>query len=299
MRLSEKNSVLRIAHLNAGRTLELTRPALKGPVIDLTVPVKTTIRGISIPREVRRLYGPLAVVMIWTALSLAGMLGPRVFPSPWEVVTAAIDLIEKGVLQQHLVTSLGRVFAGLIPGLLLGLALAVIAGTLTRFEDSIDSIMQILKAIPNFTIVPLLIIWMGINEAPKVTLIVLSVCVPIYINTYSAIRNVDSRLIESAYTLGLGRWQRVWHIILPGSLPGFLVGLRISLTNAWLALVFAETINAKQGLGALMSDARTWWQLDIMVLVITIYAVLGLSSYAFVRLLERHFLVWRRGYLGD
>jgi sulfonate transport system permease protein len=232
-------------------------------------------------------------------LSVAGLLGPRVFPPPWDVVTAAIELLGKGVLQAHLLTSLERVVAGLVPGLLIGLVLAVIAGTITRFEDTIDSVMQILKAIPNFTIVPLLIIWMGINEAPKVTLILLSVCVPVYINTYSAIRNVDSRLIESARTLGLGHWQRVWHIILPGSLPGFLVGLRISFTNAWLALVFAETINAKQGLGALMSDARTWWQLDIMVLVITIYAVLGLLSYAFVRLLERHLLAWRRGYLGE
>jgi len=147
--------------------------------------------------------------------------------------------------------------------------------------------------------VPLLIIWMGIDNAPKITLIVLSVSMPIYINTYSAIRNVDSRLIESARTLGLNSWERTRHIVLPGALPGFLVGLRIALTSAWLALVFAETINAREGLGALMSDARAWWQLDVMVLVIAIYAVLGLLSYAFVRFLERKLLAWRRGFTGD
>lgn len=159
--------------------------------------------------------------------------------------------------------------------------------------------MQVLKSIPNFTLVPLLIVWMGIDNAPKITLITLSTLMPIYINTYGAIRNVDARLVETASTLGLDRWAQVRHIILPGSLPGFLVGLRISLTSAWLALVFAETINAQRGLGTLMSDARSWWQLDIMVLVITIYAVLGLSSYAFVRSLERRLLAWRRGFEGS
>lgn len=251
------------------------------------------------PREVRRLYGPLGLLAIWALLSATQILGPRVFPAPWEVVRAGVELTLGGVLQEHLWASLQRAFIGLVCGLGIGLLLAVVAGTATRFEDTIDSVMQIFKAIPNFTLVPLFIIWFGIHEAPKLLLITLSVCMPIYINTYSAIRNVDSRLIESARTLGLGHWRRVWHIVLPGSLPGFLVGLRMSLTNAWLALVFAETINARYGLGTLMSEARSWWQLDVMVLVITIYAVLGLLSYTFVRYLERTLLSWRRGYLGE
>lgn len=272
---------------------------LAGPLIDLSVAPKHERRHLHIPSRLRRLYGPLGLVVIWSVLSATHVLGPRVFPAPWDVLTAGITLARSGVLQEHLFASLQRVIAGLTLGLAIGIVLAVFAGTIRRSEDVIDSVMQILKAVPNFTLVPLLIIWMGINDAPKITLIVLSVSVPIYINTYSAIRNVDSRLIESAVTLGLGYWQRVWHIVLPGSLPGFLVGLRISLTNAWLALVFAETINAKHGLGTLMSDARTWWQLDIMVLVIVIYAVLGLLSYTLVRFLERHLLSWRRGYLGE
>lgn len=272
---------------------------LVGPVVDLGSGARPPRRRFTVPREIRQLYGPLGLLAIWSLLSAAGVFGPRVFPAPWSVVAAGIDLTRSGVLQEHLWASLKRVIAGLSLGLAIGLALALIAGTIRRFEDTIDSTMQVFKAIPNFTLVPLLVIWMGIHEAPKVTLIVLSVSVPIYINTFGAIRNVDAKLIESARTLGLGHWQRVVHIVLPGALPGFLVSLRIALTNAWLALVFAETINARQGLGALMSDARSWWQLDVMVLVITIYAILGLLSYAFVRFLERRLLVWRRGYQGE
>lgn len=272
---------------------------LAGTLVDLSAGSRRLAGQSRVPKEIRQLYGPAALLALWSALSLTGVLGPRVFPAPWAVVEAGITLTLSGELQAHLWASLQRVFSGLALGLAIGLVLATLAGTAKRFEDTIDSAMQVLKAIPNFTLVPLLIIWMGINDAPKITLIVLSVAMPIYINTYSAIRNVDSRLIESATTLGLNHWERIRHIVLPGSLPGFLVGLRISLTNAWLALVFAETINAKFGLGTLMSDARSWWQLDIMVLVISIYAVLGLLSYAFVRFLERHLLAWRRGYQGE
>lgn len=274
-------------------------PASARSLVDLGAANRRRAARRRSPEALRRLYGPLGLVTVWAILSVTGVLGPRVFPAPWDVLAAGVTLTLDGVLIQHLSASMARVLVGLVGGLAIGVALALIAGTVTRFEDAIDSVMQILKAIPNFTLVPLLIIWMGIDEAPKVTLITLAVSTPIYINTYSAIRNVDARLIESAKTLGLGHWERVRHIVLPGSLPGFLVGLRIALTNAWLALVFAETINAQRGLGTLMSDARSWWQLDIMVLVIAIYAVLGLLSYSFVRFLERRLLSWRRGYLGE
>jgi sulfonate transport system permease protein len=272
--------------------------AMAGPVVDLSPPAEGRRQGFAVPREIRRLYGPVGLLAVWSIASALGLLGDRIFPAPWEVASAGWRLTMNGQLQETLLASLRRVLMGASLGLLIGLTLAALSGTLRFLEDTIDSLMQVLDAIPNFTLVPLLIIWAGITEVPKVTLITLAVMMPIYINTYGAIRNVDQRLIESARTLGLGHWQRVWNIVLPGSLPGFLTGLRVALTNAWTALVFAETINSQRGLGALMSDARSWWQLDIMVLVIVIYAILGLGSYALVRYLERTLLVWRRGYQG-
>ena len=301
MSLDATTNITRLDLLHAGSTpaQERRSAVIEGPLEDLSAPAEGRRAKYEVPTEIRRLYGPIGLVVLWSLLSGLGVLGPRVFPTPWAVLSAGVELTLDGTLWRHLWASLQRVLSGLAIGLVAGVLLATLAGTLKRFEDSIDSIMQILKAIPNFTLVPLLIIWMGIDNAPKITLIVLSVSMPIYINTYSAIRNVDSRLIESARTLGLNSWERTRHIVLPGALPGFLVGLRIALTSAWLALVFAETINAREGLGALMSDARAWWQLDVMVLVIAIYAVLGLLSYAFVRFLERKLLAWRRGFTGD
>src|SRR5690606_20217174 len=135
-----------------------------------------------VPTEIRRLYGPIGLVVLWSLLSGFGVLGPRVFPTPWAGLSGGVERTLDGPPWRHLWASLQRVLSGLAIGLVAGVLLATLAGTLKRFEDSIDSIMQILKAIPNFTLVPLLIIWMGIDNAPKITLIVLSVSMPIYIN---------------------------------------------------------------------------------------------------------------------
>jgi sulfonate transport system permease protein len=252
-----------------------------------------------VPRGLRRLSGPLGLVVLWFVLSSLGILKPQMFPTPPEVARAGWDLVVSGEVPRHLWASLQRVLIGLAIGVSAGVVLATAAGLTRRMEDVVDSTMQVLKAIPNFSLIPLLIIWMGIDEAPKITLVALATLMPIYINTYGAIRNVDAKLVEVAGTLGLRRTGLVRHVVLPGAVPGFLVGLRIAFTSAWLALIFAESLNAKQGLGKLMSDGRSWFRVDIMVFVIVIYAVLGLLSYSIVRLLERRLLSWRRGFEGS
>lgn len=252
----------------------------------------------SIPRPLRRLSGPLALLLIWWIVTATGMVGPQTFPRVGEVWDIGVDLFRSGDLQSAMWASGKRVFVGLAIGVSSGLFVAVLAGSSRRAEDVLDSGMQVLKAIPTFSLVPLLIIWLGIDEAPKIAIIALATSMPIYMNTYGAIRNVDLKLVEAAQTLGVGRVGLVRHVIVPGSLPGFLVGLRLSLTSAWLSLVIAEQINAKDGLGRLMAEARNWFRLDLMVLIVVIYATLGLLSYSFVRFLERHLLQWRRGYEG-
>jgi len=180
----------------------------------------------------------------------------------------------------------------------LGLSAAVVAG-LTRWGESlVDANMEILRAVPNFALLPVLIAWFGIGEEPKVMLITLSVLVAIYINTYSAIRNVDASLVEAARTFGVGRRELITSVILPGALPGFLVGLRLAMTGAWLALIFAETINAPTGLGRMMSDAREYFRIDIIFVLLGVYALLGLMSLSVVRFLEARLLVWRRTFDG-
>jgi sulfonate transport system permease protein len=252
-----------------------------------------------VPRQLQRLLGPVLLVGLWQLLSSSGAFDARTVPPPTRVVRAAYQLILDGSLQDHLSTSVLRVGYGLAFGIALGLGLALIAGLSRIGENFVDANMEVLNAIPNFALVPLLIVWFGISEVPKITLISIAVAVSIYINTFSAIRSVDAGLVEAARSFGAGRAELIYRVVLPGSLPGFLVGLRLGLTASWLALIFAETINAKKGLGRMMTDAREYFQVDVVFVLIGVYAALGLSSILIVRFLESRLLTWRRTYDGD
>lgn len=259
--------------------------------------VNQSVTGL--PRSIQRLLGPVLLLCLWQLLSYLNVFDPRTTPSPATVVLTAFDLIQSGELQNHLLASLQRVLKGLALGLTIGLMGAIIAG-LSRFgENMVDSNMEILRAVPNFALLPVLIAWFGIGEEPKIVLISLGVLVAIYINTYSAIRNVDASLIEAAYTFGVRKRELITTVILPGALPGFLIGLRLALTSAWLALIFAETINAPVGLGRMMSDAREYFRIDIIFVLLAVYSSLGLLSLAFVRFLEARLLTWRRVFDGS
>lgn len=252
-----------------------------------------------VPRAVQRLLGPVLLVGLWQVLSITGVFDERTVPPPTRVVRAAWALVVDGSFQQHLTASLLRVGYGLAFGIALGLVLALVSGLSRVGENFVDANMEVLRAVPNFALVPLLIVWFGISEVPKILLITLAVAVAIYINTFSAIRSVDAGLVEAARSFGAGRAEMIYRVIIPGSLPGFLVGLRLALTASWLSLIFAETINAKRGLGRMMTDAREYFQINVVFVLIAVYAILGLVSILVVRFLEGRLLTWRRAYDGD
>lgn len=252
-----------------------------------------------VPRWLQRLLGPVLLVGLWQLLSTTGVFDTRTVPPPTRVLSTAVNLIAAGSLQEHLFTSLLRVGYGVLFGIALGLSLALVAGLSRVGENFVDANMEVLRAVPNFALVPLLIVWFGISEVPKITLITLAVAVAIYINTFSAIRSVDAGLVEAARSFGAGRAELIYRVIIPGSLPGFLIGLRLALTASWLSLIFAETINAKRGLGRMMTDAREYFQIDVVFVLIAVYAILGLVSVLIVRFLESRLLTWRRAYDGD
>jgi len=251
-----------------------------------------------IPRPIRRLMGPALILAVWTIGSASGLLNPDLFPPPAQVASTAWRLLGEGQLATHVGASLTRVVTGTILGVLVGVGLAIVAGLTRTGEDLLDWTMQILKAVPNFALTPLLIIWMGIGEGPKIVLITTGVAIAIYINTYSGIRGVDQQLVEMAQTLDARRFTLIRQVILPGAMPNFLVGLRLGLSSAWLSLIFAEMINTTEGIGYLMSRAQTNLQFDVSLLVIVIYAIAGLLSYTLVRVLERLLLSWRNGFDG-
>jgi sulfonate transport system permease protein len=254
---------------------------------------------IPLPRPLRRLAGPLLLVLLWQLLGSIGEIDPRVLATPGQVLSAGWELAANGELASNLLASLQRVAQGLVIGVTLGVALAVAAGLFRLGEELVDSTMQVLRALPALGLLPLVIIWFGVGEEPKVALVVFATVFPVYLNTYAGIRGVESRLVESARVLGLGRAGLVRHVVLPGAVPGFLVGLRFALTSSWLVIIIAEQLNATSGIGYLMNQAQAWYRTDIIVLGLLIYGLLGLGADALVRLLERRLLGWRRGFDGS
>lgn len=242
--------------------------------------------------------GPLLLLALWSVGSAAGFIDARNLSAPWTVVSTAGDLIAEGRLQSNLATSAQRALLGLLFGTAAGLALAIAAGLSRIGEGIIDGPVQIKRAIPSLALIPLLILWFGIGESMKVITIALGVFVPVYIHTHNGLRTIDGRYAELAETVRLSRTAFVRHVVLPGALPGFLLGMRFAVTAAWLSLVVVEQVNATSGIGYMMELARTYGQTDIIIVGLVVYGLLGLVSDALVRLVERKALSWRRTLAG-
>jgi sulfonate transport system permease protein len=242
--------------------------------------------------------GPVALIVLWAAASATGLLDPRILSEPWTVVSTAGELIADGRLQENLAISAQRAGLGLLFGIVVGALLALLAGLSRVGEALIDGPVQIKRAIPGLALIPLLILWFGIDETMKVLTITLGVFVPIYLQTHAGLRGIDLRYVELAQTVGLTRSGFIRRVVLPGALPGFFLGLRFAVTGAWVSLVVVEQINSTSGIGYMMELARTYGQTNIIVLGLAVYGVLGLLSDAAVRLLERKALSWQRTLAG-
>jgi len=249
-----------------------------------------------------RLISPVAALLLWQGESSLRLISTQKLPPPSEIWSTAVSLTTAdspayGTLQGAMLISLERVAIGFGLGATVAVSLAVFAG-LSRFgENAADPLMQMLRALPLFGLIPVFIVWFGIGELPKVLLIAIGAAIPLYLNTFSGIRNVDGKLAEVGRVLHLRRGELIRQIVLPGALPQVLVGLRQSLSFSWLALVVAEQINANAGLGFMITQATQFLRNDVIFVALLVYCILGLLTDALVRLLERRALSWRRGFL--
>ncbi len=239
---------------------------------------------------------PVGLIALWQISSSVGWLSSRVLPAPVDVGIAFWTLAASGDLWVHVKVSAARALSGLAIGGGLGLALGLLTGSVRWAETLLDSTIQMVRNIPALAMIPLVILWFGIDESAKLFLIAVSVFFPIYLNTFHGIRNVDPGLIEMARTYGLTRWQLYTQVILPGALSSILVGLRFSLGLMWVILIVAETISAQAGIGYLTMNAREFLQTDIVLVGILLYALLGKAADLFAKGLERYWLRWHPGY---
>jgi sulfonate transport system permease protein len=240
---------------------------------------------------------PLAILLIWQALADAGILSTTAAPAPTVIAQTGWHLWQQGVLGPDLeISLLHRALVGFALGLGLGVIAGVLGGLLRSGEYLLNGIVQIFNTIPILAILPVMIVWFGIGEKPKILIIAFGAFVPIYLNLFAGIRSVDQRLVEMARTTGAGTWRLVTRVMFPGALPGFLIGLRFALAYSILGLVAAETVNANSGIGFLITNGQTYMQPDQVWVGLVIYAILGLLADQFVRLLQRVLLRWRPSY---
>lgn len=232
----------------------------------------------------------IVLVLAWQVCAWAGILDPRTLPGPASLAMTAATMTADGSLPLALLVSLARVLAGTAIGVVVGLALGLAAGFSTIARDAVDRPMQAIRTVPFTALTPLLILWFGLGETPKIVLVALAVVVPMYLNTVSGVRGVDRRALLVARAYRLGRWRTVRDVLLPGSAPSILVGLRFATGVAWVAVIVAEGVNASSGVGYLLTHARTFGRTDIVMVCIVVYAMLGLLTDLAVRALEARVL---------
>jgi sulfonate transport system permease protein len=235
---------------------------------------------------------PLGIVALWEGFSAAGVIPARVLPAPTDVLAAGWKLLLSGELGRNIWISFWRAIVGFAIGGAFGFALGLANGLSRRSERIFDSTLQMARNIPHLAMIPLVILWFGIGEEAKLFLVALGVFFPIYINTQHGIRNVDPQLVEMGRTYGMSPVMLFRRVILPGALPSIFVGLRYGLGIMWLTLIVAETIAASSGIGYMAMQAREFLLIDVVVLSIVIYALLGKLADSTARLLERLCLAW-------
>jgi sulfonate transport system permease protein len=239
---------------------------------------------------------PILLLIVWQWASSAGVLPSRFLPSPRAVVRSFIELSASGELWTHVRVSTLRALSGFVVGGGLGLLLGLLTGSLRWAETLLDTTIQMVRNIPPLALIPLVILWFGIDESAKLFLVSLGVFFPVYINTFHGIRSVDRGLLEMGRTYGLSGWSLYREIILPGALPSILVGVRFSLGLMWVILIVAETISARSGIGYMTMNAREFMQTDVMVVGILLYAILGKLADLLAKGLERYWLRWNPAY---
>jgi sulfonate transport system permease protein len=235
---------------------------------------------------------PVVLLLLWELSARLGLIAEQTLPSPTAVLRAAVDKAVHGQLALHLGVSALRALAGLLVGGSVGLLLGLATGLSRPLQLTIDGSLQMLRAVPALALVPLVIVWFGLGEGAKLFIVAITVLFPVYLNTFHGVRSVDPQLIEMARVYGLSGFALYREVVFPGALPSILVGLRFALGMSWLVLIVAESLGASEGLGYVAMNAREFMQMDVLVLTIVLWALLGKLADVSARALERRLLPW-------
>lgn len=236
---------------------------------------------------------PFILLVVWEAAGRFNLLDAYVFPAPTTIVQKIVELAQEGTLWGHIGITFFRVFVGFLAGTIAAVIIGSVVGYFKWFEQLMDPLIQAFRSIPSLAWVPLFILWMGIGESSKVMLIAVGVFFPIYLNIVSGIQSVDRKLIEVGKIYHFTPIQIVRRIILPASLPSFLVGLRSGIGLGWMFVVASELMGASQGLGYLLVLGQNTYSPELIIASIILFALLGKATDFFLKTLEVRALKWQ------
>ncbi|KIH70191.1 ABC transporter permease [Salinicoccus roseus] len=238
---------------------------------------------------------PVLLVAVWEVLSRTGVFPAYQLPAPSTILSTIREMARDGSLYSHVGITTFRVFAGFIIGTLLAIVLGSIVGFYEKAEQIFDPMIQAFRSIPSLAWVPLFILWMGIGEPSKVTMIAVGVFFPVYLNVVSGIAGVDRKLIEVGKMYGLNTFQLIRRVILPASMPSFLTGLRSGLGLGWMFVVAAELMGASTGLGYLLVLGQNTLSPEIIIASIILFAIIGKLTDWILKIVEQRALHWQDG----
>nr|WP_226036044.1 ABC transporter permease [Aquibacillus saliphilus] len=236
---------------------------------------------------------PVVLLSLWEILSRMEVFPSYQLPAPTVILQTIIEMGQEGTLVTHIGITTYRVFAGFILGTVVAVVLGSLVGFYKNAEKLFDPMIQAFRSIPSLAWVPLFILWMGIGESSKITMIAVGVFFPVYLNIVSGILGVDRKLIEVGKMYGLNTIQLIIRIILPASLPSFLVGLRSGLGLGWMFVVAAELMGASQGLGYLLVLGQNTLSPETIIASIILFAIIGKISDWVLKKIEIRSLHWQ------
>jgi NitT/TauT family transport system permease protein len=245
-----------------------------------------------IPRYASAL-GISGLLVLWEIVCRMNIVPPLFLPAPSAILAAAWDMLISGELYENLFASLYRIAAGYTVGAMIGILIGLILGFSKWADAIVTPIVYSIYPIPKIALLPLIILWLGIGEMPKVTIIALGVFFPVVINTFSGVKNVDPMLIKAAVTFGSNHVNVIRKVILPGSLPMIFAGLKLAAGTSLLLLVSAEMIAAQQGIGSMVLHYGNLMITTKLMVGVLLLSLLGLLFNRGLQWLEQKLVPWK------
>lgn len=260
------------------------------------VPIEVRFRGGGFAPKARRWVGLFVFVFLIAIMEIGtrtGWISALTLPKPSDVLATFGELWESGLLFKHLAPSLSRLAVGATLGASVGIGVGVLIGLFSYVRAGLVPLVAAIFPIPKIALLPLFVIWFGIDESSKYALIAFGTFTPTVVATYGAVDNVDRSLIRMGQSFGLSWFSIVRKIVLPGAMPGILSGLRISLAIAIILLVAAEMLGAEYGIGAYILEAGSLYDLERLFAGVVMLSLLGVVLSTVIGLIERRLLGWR------